>query len=1324
MTSANIAECADGSPRVRYIIPETDDEYVAVYAEDGRSVIDRYVPHEFFMLLFGALPGEAAGNTGITLHFNESGRDPQEIDVFDAATSAYDRIMSTFDTQQIIEDGGQKITIYLGQGNGADNYDVVLHIPAADNEVYVQINFANPPLTGEGGDAEIGWLDPVNSVVMSLNVDAYDGATNNPMFPNGFDISEYIAANYPFTVIRGEPGSDKVVSTLYGNGGTALPTVWYFEAPATYNGVKGYADAFWAKKIDNVVPMNVDRYGYTDVIPWEVFSEGGVVWLTATLADDSRIFISITVENEPIEDLFWSAPGDTSAFKIEQGTITVSDFYAFYPLTTTLTENNLPSSLVLYSADGTDIRRNVRWTFVDGFDYDDFTYAGIDETPIATATVKGETLELKLRILDSTVQSVNRVTGGTTLQFRSETKDPETGTITINIDPYIQTAYGGAFSMPAVSGALSFGFESYPGYENREYAYNSYAIAYDRNFSTEPIRYDYTGALLDEDLTFRIQLGTNTYSENPAPGIQEISVRVYFYNKTVIGIDAYNDIYSAVDMEAVIDPYTPDSEIGVSDTVTLYFEEGDPIDFVIGWNYLGVDRDGYSAGFSFGEADTVPYEANYDTVLRLFGGNPGRFGYSGTVQPTGLSVQSLTYAIGIYDRYLPEYTLVDGQNSDDGEGIPNAYFLYSDPFVGRATDLAEGTLMKETEDYISEFPLSEMQGRIIWNFADENITAAGTMNGTAGTYMTVSGHVYSAERGQPVYIKVYIEPWTMTSIHRPIVGSDGNIEYQVMEGESLRFIIDTTGLSAVDHYRVGFGVRRFTINPATGALETVGTATTVRVPFVPEQLDPSAVVYEGVALSADHPYRLYFDEQAIRDSLNGTAIGNYALGNETGRELIVRTGARYQREEITVTEMNLGFGSATSGSVIFVANPLNPIFVDKPQSVVGTYNSNTPEILYGSGSEYGFDAELEWQTANINYAAYIGGGITTVTVKVRLVGAEFTYEQDMSVTLAFLDMSPNDIIRNQNIDIISSSVDKEYNEDRYSLGKANPYADAYSRLMTPLTTAAEGLLEGIDVIVYEVTAWGTVLIDNGGNLQVSESVRIFGVEYANCHVVRRRWNDTYDITAFTTDYTLMVKGAAKPMIIVNPIDPQFVLTPDSVTANAALQAAIGADGYYELVWFMGDNYNVFNRNGSWLGGGIDVDWNAQINAYAANGALVYSEEVQIVLATLDVLPTNRVITDGVDPVPYAPKSEYAPGTYGTNNPYGDWYDTSSAPTGGKTLYQMLTAAAAGLGAVEYLISVNEWNADGSADIEVYSSADGFEAPIGSYADCTAFTRQA
>ena len=204
----------------------------------------------------------------------------------------------------------------------------------------------------------------------------------------------------------------------------------------------------------------------------------------------------------------------------------------------------------------------------------------------------------------------------------------------------------------------------------------------------------------------------------------------------------------------------------------------------------------------------------------------------------------------------------------------------------------------------------------------------------------------------------------------------------------------------------------------------------------------------------------------------------------------------------------------------------------------------------------------------------------------------------------------------------------------------------------------------------------------------------------------------------------MVGGAAKPMIIVNPIDPQFVLTPDSVTANAALQAAIGADGYYELVWFMGDNYNVFNRNGSWLGGGIDVDWNAQINAYAANGALVYSEEVQIVLATLDVLPTNRVITDGADPVPYAPKSEYAEGTYGTNNPYGDWYDTYSAPTGGMTLYQMLTAAAAGLGAVEYLISVTEWNTDGSADIEVYSSADNFVEAIGSYADCTAFTRQA
>ena len=59
-----------------------------------------------------------------------------------------------------------------------------------------------------------------------------------------------------------------------------------------------------------------------------------------------------------------------------------------------------------------------------------------------------------------------------------------------------------------------------------------------------------------------------------------------------------------------------------------------------------------------------------------------------------------------------------------------------------------------------------------------------------------------------------------------------------------------------------------------------------------------------------------------------------------------------------------------------------------------------------------------------------------------------------------------------------------------------------------------------------------------------------------------------------------------------------------------------------------------------------------------------------------------------------------------------------------TLYQMLTDAAADQGVVEYLISVTEWNADGSADIEVYSSADGFVEAIGSYADCTAFTRQA
>ena len=1327
--TVKIAECADGRPRVRYIIPEGDNEYIAVYDESG-SVIGRYVPHEFFIMLFGALPGGADNGVGITLTFNEAGRDP--IFISDAALSAADRIMSTFDTQKVIEEGGQKITIYLGQGNGADNYDVRLYIQAADTEVYNSINFANPPLTGEGGNASIGWADNINSVVMLLNIDAYDGATNTPMFPDGFDIAEYIGANYPFTVIRGEPGSDVLTSVRYGAGGTPLPEYWYFEAPGTYNDVEGYADAFWSRSIDKVVPMNVDRYSVTDVIPWEVFSEGGVAWLTAMLEDDSRIYIAITVENEPIGDQFWSASTDTSRFKIEKGTITISDFYAFYPLTTSLTENNLPSSIVLYSADGTDIRQNVRWTFTDSFDYSEFTYSGTDDAePIATARVKGETLTLKLRILDATVQSINRVAGGRTLQFRSETKDSETGTITINIDPYIQTAYGGAFSMPAVSGALSFGYKSYPEpeYGNREYTYNSYAIAYSRNFSTSPIRYDYTGAAVGEDLVFSIQLGVNSFIDYYDPAIQEITVRVYFYNKTVTGIDAYNDIYSAVDMEAVIDPYTPDDEIGVSQEVTLHFVEGEPIDFNLAWNYLGIDMNGSADGMlSFVNADTVPYEAYYDTVQRLFGGNSGgRFGYSGTVQPAGLSAQPLTYAIGVYDRYLPEYTLVDGQNPDDGEGVPNAYYLYNDPFIGRASDLTEGTRMKEIPGDHA-FPLTDAQAVVVWDFYDTDITAEGTMNGTQGTYITVSGHVYSAERGQPVYIKVYIEPWTMTSIRRPIVNSAGETEYQLMEGESLRFVISSTGLSAVDHYRIGFGVKDFTVNAETGALESVGTSRTVNIPFVPEGIDPTAVTYYGKKLEAGHAYRLYFDADAIRDSAGGTAIGYYILGDENGRELVRRQNASYQREEVTITAMNLGFGSATSGNIIYVVNPLNPMFIEEPQSVTGTFNSSVPELLYGPGSLYDFDVELNWETAHIKYGNYIGGGVTMINVEVRIIGDDFTHEQDISVMLAFLDMSPKDFIRNENINSISSAVDKEYNEDRYSLDKENPnpYADAYYRLMTPLTTAAEALLEGIDEIVYTVEKWGKSVIDNGGNLQISEEVTIFGTTYENCDIVRRMWNDNYGIESFDTGNYLMVGGTKKPMLIIDPIAPVFTVDPDSVNANEALAEAVSDGGYYKLVWFMSDNYNEFNRNGEWLGGKIDSGWRAQIDAYNADGEKIYSYETEIVLVSLDVLPDQRHIAAGTESTgAYAPRSVYAPDTYGANeNPYGDLYNVTSDPTGGSTLYEMLTEAATVYDGVNYQIVVVEWNGEVSGTITVYSSENDYYSPIAEFTDCNAFSRDA
>lgn len=884
--------------------------------------------------------------------------------------------------------------------------------------------------------------------------------------------------------------------------------------------------------------------------------------------------------------------------------------------------------------------------------------------------------------------------------------------------------------MPSVAGSLAFGFKSYPGYKTREYAYNSYAIAYSRNFSTSPIRYDYTGALADAELSFRIQLGTNSFSENPDPAIQEIAVEVYFYNKTVTGIQAYNDMYKDMDMKAVIDPYTSDSEIGVSNTVTLYFLEGSPIDFTLNWTYLGVDYDGMAGGeLAFINADTVAYEANYDTVIRLFGGNEnGRFGYSGSVQPAGLSLQSLTYAIGIYDRYLPEYTLVDGQNIDNGTGTPNAYYLYKDPFVGRASDLTENTRMKEVGSGEAGYvPLTADQSKIVWDFYDSDITAQGTLNETQGSYLLVSGHVYSATRGQPVYIKVYVQPWTMTSIHRPIVNSYGEIEYQLMEGESLRFVISSTGISAVDHYRVGFGVREFTINAQTGTLESVGTSVTQRVAFVPQDIDPSTVTYDGKELDENHAYRLYFDEDAIRNLSSGSTVGYFILGDENGRELFRRQNASYQREEVLISEVNMGYGSATSGNIIFVVNPLNPIYPESPLTITGAYNSSTIELLYNNNKDlnpYGFSAELDWQTDRISYGTYIGGGITFVNVLVRLMkGEDLVYEQNMSVMLAFLDMSPDDIIRNENINRLSSPVNREYNEDRYS-GKDNPYAEAYSRLMTPLTTAAEALLEGIDEIVYTVERWGKSVIHDGKNLQISEEVTIFGTTYENCYIVRREWNDTYDITAFTTDYALMVDGEAKPMVIVNPFEPQFEIELTDIQGNSALAAEVGTDGYYTLVWFMGDSYSVFNRNGAWNGGRIDVGWRAQINAYRGNGSLVYSEEVEIVLATLDMLPTERKLEPGVDDTgAYAPRSEYTADTYtAANNPYGDWYNVSSAAAGGQTLYEMLSSAARQYAGTDYLLLVSAWNGTVSETIMVYSSADDYYVPVIEFTECNVLSR--
>ena len=138
---------------------------------------------------------------------------------------------------------------------------------------------------------------------------------------------------------------------------------------------------------------------------------------------------------------------------------------------------------------------------------------------------------------------------------------------------------------------------------------------------------------------------------------------------------------------------------------------------------------------------------------------------------------------------------------------------------------------------------------IVWDNFDIPSQGTGYTNNVPN-YILVTGHVYNADRGQPVAIRVYVDGWRFESIRKPKIGTD---EYIIMDNSSISFGISAvTNKSSYDHYMVDFALIK--INPKAG---TYDDSQIVSKKFIPKDLGGDA--YE---------YRLWWNATAIANAKN------------------------------------------------------------------------------------------------------------------------------------------------------------------------------------------------------------------------------------------------------------------------------------------------------------------------------------------------------------------------------------------------------------------------------------------------------------------------
>ncbi len=1251
-----IAEATGVTPTIT-VYPTTSTIEVGNVKLTADGLVDlgslgKKTPYEFFGWLF----------SDITACFNG---DKADIRITDAVDSAILPVFGGFDTQKLISKYtaayGQGVDIYIGQDDDAHDFTVAMTLIGNDSVEYDE---------SQKAIVQTAAIDPFNS-------------DNTPKYPNGYVIADELN----FTVKR-KDGTSVYYSRLNGR---ALPEVWSVACPT-----QEAEESFWADTNESNRLAGLTPYEQISVISWERLYLGGEIWLSAMLEDSSRVYVRITFTSRDIGDKYHSADDDKSSYKISYGTITIENLYDNYNLKDYIAPNYLPSSVKIGESDSDLVFTGISWKMIDGAEaiLAAIDYNGTvgkfedDKVVIATSTIIGKKVTLYLKILPCKVKALS-YDAILNREFRSEDVNEE-GTVVLHVDAYKNWAYNGEFKLPE-SIKLVYDATGRTGSSSDEFTYNniSYVNAVSGKNIVNAIGYNLDGHNLsaDESLNSRNVSATITLKDG-----QVINLLVHFDDKHVTSVSA--GTYK--DSKYYIDPYS--EKITVPQEITVNFKEGDSLKYTAEWT-----------------ADSE-FEVMYDTYQRVLAKRAEPFflfeaklsGYS------KISEQDLLLKVQVYDRLKTKYEIVDGkQDTYEAYSTPNAYYRYEDPFAGRAEDLP------------SVFEINDRNYNLVWDFTDADITTSGTYNvvtGKDGTrtyelgYITVYGHVYNAERGQPVAIKVYVDAWQYEQIRRP----DGQGGYIIMEGDALRFVISAiTGVSAENNYQVSF-------KRVAGDIEKgVVNVETIQRIFVPEGVSPSAA---DASYTDAYPYRLYWDAEALNRAKSGEeATGYFALGNENGLEKTQYSPAKYQYERPNIISIDMGYGLGTENNAVYVVNPLNPTFANIKVKATGTYSGQYNVSL----DNVGLTVTATWNSTP-NVSKYFAGGVIrnqqVTLVMTRDDDSSFYYTQSFNVMLVMLDMSPTSYIGNSAISVLNGARFKTtYNASTYS-GSVNPYKDVYVEHLIQKQVERDGVTANVldtaikdlglsdRTLTYYVTEWeDRIYNSNNTKTQYSSKVEVNGRTYST-NAVMRRWNSMYSITGLdlgygdgfgidSADYAdkkskgTLTATDKKIVKVVNPLDPLFgeqfssasSVYETKISSTSVRGTYNGSDistlGYeFSITWWdTATNGDTVNFGDSYVRGGIADYWKVKVKVYK-DGTVVYEQIVNIEMVFLDMTPSGNKFYADEDKSVYGGHgvATYTQNTYqGKQNPYGDEYNSLVAALN-------KGATGAGIGSRSYDYTVVEW----------------------------------